>query len=171
MMKTFGFTGADLAANAAGELTARQVPRLRQRYAELETYAFIAGVFPGAMIVLGLVLFAVGELYSEALMARALTLVGGLLLLVLWGGLFIYGRRFNLEIAERRVASTCGRIVLEQRRFTRHILVSGERFMLTRAEFSALADRSDYCIYFAPRSRTVLSLRPLVQSGSLTQAG
>lgn len=155
------FTEDDLHANRAGYLSAAQ----RKRYAPPQFQPVVMIAILGHLVFVGGLLGVIALLTGAAAMWIVLLVVLGL------GALpFILLRNegnirpaLRGDVARNNVHVACGIAVLEEKRGRRpyvELTVDGITVQLQPQQARFFVPGADYCIYYLPNSRTLLSAEP-----------
>lgn len=164
LMTVFDFTPEDLAANMEGHITVRQVPRLR-----IQTSTIVAPYWirTGVLIISMMALVGLaGRITQEVL---PIVLFFGLILAGSFMGLIFHEGRIGKDIGEGIADNICGMVILEQKpsgsnRMIYFVYCRDQKFKVLSKEFLAFENGGKYCIYYAPRSKVILSVRPLLEA-------
>lgn len=156
-MRHFRFNEADLQANQDGRISNAQ----RERYMPPRFQGLVMIVILGHAALLAGLLGLIALISQQPLMLLVLAVVLGMALLP-----FTLARADNLQrpvvlqdIHAGRVTSVCGPVLLDSQDKTSYtLLVSGEPFTLSRDAYFALRPGFEYCFYYLPNSRTILSV-------------
>jgi hypothetical protein len=149
-----GYTADDLALNQQHQLAPRQRGRLWTRTAIVSLLALGAFVLAVSEIVL-YHLSLVPLLFSGIFVATGLYLFANALRLVR------DARSSIVNVAQGEIA------LAEQRpQVERHIAVGGVRLPVSLPLWNALPARVTYAVYYAPRSRRIVSIEPLATASN-----
>jgi len=159
LMSLVGFTSLDLAANRDGKLSQKQRARLRPpRIGGLALLVLLAHV---ALILalLGGIALLTGrwELLVVALLVAGLA---GLPVVLANNEAFVRPLLAK-DLSAGRVAAACGPLARQMQtgRATRYyVIVEGVRVEVPRRAFGMFREGVDYCLYYLPESRTLLSV-------------
>lgn len=153
LMSALKFDDDDLAANIAGNFSVAQVQRLkRRRVAQAITIAVIC-----AIIVLVVLLMATVSVQTAPPLLILTALFGGLALL--------FGTITSIQVTrdlQDGIKVIEGRVQLDmtpaQNSATYYVKVEGKKFKVKKAAFLAFKNGDPYRIYYAPHSKTILSV-------------
>jgi len=150
----FNFSESNLLANRQGKLTEQQKACLKEN-----EKSFLIPAVVVCLVVSVVILWILGKF----------DLVTGIFffgLVLLLGGILIGPRYLDWkeDLNSDRVEMLCGPVFLEIREGGRYIPTSyklkigSETFGLTQAQLLALDNGRDYCVYYLPKTKTVLSV-------------
>jgi len=157
LRKAFWFTQDDLLAN-------RQVRMTQQQRAVLEEKA-------KSFLISSSVLCAFVSVLLMSIVAKydVVTLAGIFALVAFMGGMFIWleYQNWREDINSDSIEVLCGPVFLEIREGARSrptsykLKIDSEIFTLTQAQLLALDHGRDYCVYYAPKTKTLFSVEEM----------
>lgn len=159
LMEALAFDEDDLAANQAGEFSGRQIARLNRdrRSLALGVAIILLVGFFAMMLALGAVDFAF-------LTPAILVILVGMSATFIGLSAFIWARsaRTSADLRENRAAEVEGRVDLSvragQNAASYYLRVGDKRFTVKQKAFLAFKNGDPYRIYYAPRSKRILSV-------------
>lgn len=173
LMDAFGFDEDDLAANRAGKLSARQRANLEAVYRDTrhtKLYRSLVGILITTVILTGILLFPQG--FNDLLsIVQAFSIIGLLAL-----GVAAFAVRNSLrkanplfdDLKDGLVKPVEGRVQLDvvpplqtSRTFKPpplYLAIEDQGWRIDRDTFLAFKNGDPYAIYYAPHSRTILSV-------------
>jgi hypothetical protein len=161
LMNAFDFTAADSYANREGRITDSQIGKLRRMRIE-------ASILPAIFVLFSAALFRVNlSDYSGQPAKNSWTIILGASVLILVCTAVAARRwwRISVDLNTGNVRATRGRVSLGD--VTRNIgyygvgsrlTVNGKGFIVPFGARSAINDGKIYHVYYAPRSRVILSM-------------
>lgn len=165
-MKQFKFTQEDLNANRDGYMSERQKLHWRQRR-RLTTLAFRLGQILVVILLAGLVQLTVQK-NGITWLAFIVGLMG---LAVLWttGDLLNPAMDYHDDLRKGHVYTICGiveRLTLKKAYRSRpsevyKIRLENVEFRVNPDQWAVFTSRREYCVYYMPESKIVLSVEPL----------
>lgn len=167
LLKTFGITFADLHRNREGQLSPKQIQRIR-----LWRLGWTAGL---VSILLSLTIFMpppIEHLFGVIVGQQSLSLSFVLKLIgvaiPLLGMWYVLDRmnRINHDLESNAVGSVQGQITLEikkngDRPYEYAVIVRDERFVIPRKVYRAFDETQHYRLYYTVRTRRLLAAEPL----------
>ena len=157
LRKAFWFTQDDLLAN-------RQVRMTQQQRAVLEEKA-------KSFLISSSLLCAFVSVLLMSIVAKydVVTLAGIFALVAFMGGMFIWleYQNWREDINSDSIEVLCGPVFLEIREGARSrptsykLKIDSEIFTLTQAQLLALDHGRDYCVYYAPKTKTLFSVEEM----------
>lgn len=151
MMSWLGLTDHDLAANREGHLSPTQIARLRAKAITIAVgYGLLAVIFGG---------FAI---YAPHDSANILWDLGaGLCFVVMIGVLIFKCGQIVRDLMSAKVVSVEGKIavrVMESRSPRYKVEIGAVELEIPLQAYQGLKDGERYCVYYAPKSRTILAI-------------
>ena len=145
LMRALNFTEDDLTLNAAGQLSAAQINRLKTQRTTTATVAVALSVIVGALYARSL-----APLVMMVLIFVLFTVVTGIIPAVqmtrdLQAGVQVAEGRVELDTIPRR------------KRTVYLVKLDGQKFKVQKMTFLAFKNGDPYRIYYAPHSRTILA--------------
>lgn len=157
------FSDDELALNRDGQLSDRQRDDLLSVAHQIRSFELL--VYLAAAIVAVLVILD-GIRRGDTLSSRVVML--GVLGVIVYGLEMViqrYTSRYRLDAQAERIATRQGQVLLDIRQSSNSanymVSVSGEKFNVARDAFFAFKNGDPYVLYYAPRSRRLLSAEPL----------
>ena len=151
LMRALSFTEDDLALNAAGQLSAAQMNRLKTQRTTTASLAVALSVIVG-----GLLLFANG--YARSLAPLVMMVLIFVLFTVVTGIIPAVQMTRDLQAG---VQGAEGRVELDtiprRKRTVYLVKLDGQKFKVQKQTFLAFKNGDPYRIYYAPHSRTILA--------------
>ncbi|MBN8638753.1 MAG: hypothetical protein J0M07_25790 [Anaerolineae bacterium] len=151
LMRALNFTEDDLALNAAGQLSAAQIERLKTQRSTTAILAVALSVIVG-----GLLLFA--NVYARSLAPLVMMVLIFILFTVVTGIIpalqMTRDLQAGVQVAEGRVELDT---IARRRRTTYVVKLNGQKFKVRKMTFLAFKNGDPYRLYYAPHSRTILS--------------
>ena len=153
LMAALDFTEADLEANQAGELSARQIKALEKRRGLM-----FMGVFASIVVMaLFFLLASVMQPSDDAFVFYFFAVFPALLAIYLAYNVY----RSSSDTRERRSAVVEGRVALDvsggQNSANFAIKLENKKFRLNKRQFLTFKNGDPYRVYYAPRSKRILS--------------
>lgn len=153
LMAALNFTEADLEANQAGELSARQIAALEKRRGLMFMGVFVSMV----VMALFFLIASVMQPSDDATVFYFFTVFPALFTLYLAYNVYRYGK----DIHDRRSAVVEGRVELDisggQNSANFAIKLENKKFRLNKRQFLTFKSGDPYRVYYAPKSRRILS--------------
>ena len=151
LMRALSFTEDDLALNAAGQLSAAQMNRLKTQRTTTASLAVALSVIVG-----GLLLFANG--YARSLAPLVMMVLIFVLFTVVTGIIpavqMTRDLQAGVQVAEGRVELDT---IPRRKRTVYLVKLDGQKFKVQKQTFLAFKNGDPYRIYYAPHSRTILA--------------
>ncbi len=165
LMRALNFTEDDLALNAAGQLSAAQLNRLKTQRTSTAILAVALSVIVG-----GLLLFA--NVYARSLAPLVMMVLFVILFTVVTGIIpavqMTRDLQAGVQVAEGRVELD----TIARRRRTAYVVkLDGQKFKVRKMTFLAFKNGDPYRIYYAPHSRTILSAEWLRDDDPFVERG
>ncbi len=159
LMQTFHFSAVDLAKNGQGRITENQRILFQKKFWSSNNISFTitAILIFGPLYLLPVILERSIEvsLLSLPLIAPALLLV--YLNFRLW-------LRLRSDLHDEKAASIYGELKLDTRvagNPVKRVLINDAVFILTNEQVEPLQIGKNYCFYYLPRSKFLLSIKPI----------
>ena len=153
LMAALNFTEADLEANQAGALSARQVAALEQR----RNWSFMGMIASIVVTALVFLIASVMQPGDDAIVVAILSTIP--IAFAIWLAYTAY--RYGKDVAERHSAAVEGRVELDigggQNSTNLAIKLENKKFRVNKRQFLTFKSGDPYRIYYAPRSKRVLS--------------
>jgi hypothetical protein len=169
LMQAIGFDEADLEANRAGQLTYRQLNRLKSA-SVLATLGWGISALVAAVGLMILLLMTQSIEKFPADVTFLLVASGGGVI----GGLILYfglkAKRLSTDLREKRLTAVEGRIDLSLTggQYTSYtIRVADLHFPAKKEAFLAFKNGDPYRIYYAPHTKRILSVEWLREDDNL----
>lgn len=160
LREAFGFTADDLVANRAGRLTEQQKVILKDRR--------------GSALISSLVICILVSIFLIFVVEKrdVVTILAIFAFVAFVGGLFIWLelQSWSDDSNSDQIEVICAPVRLEVREGWRYrptsygFTIGSETFSLTKDQLFALEHGRDYCIYYTPRTKTILSMEKVVSS-------
>ena len=165
LMRALNFTEDDLTLNAAGQLSAAQMNRLKTQRTTTASLAVALSVIVG-----GLLLFANG--YARSLAPLVMMVLIFVLFTVVTGIIpavqMTRDLQAGVQVAEGRVELDT---IPRRKRTVYLVKLDGQKFKVQKQTFLAFKNGDPYRIYYAPHSRTILAAEWLRDDDPFVERG
>ena len=165
LMRALNFTEDDLTLNAAGQLSAAQMNRLKTQRTTTASLAVALSVIVG-----GLLLFANG--YARSLAPLVMMVLIFVLFTVVTGIIpavqMTRDLQAGVQVAEGRVEL---KTIPQRKRTVYLVKLDGQKFKVQKQTFLAFKNGDPYRIYYAPHSRTILAAEWLRDDDPFVERG
>lgn len=163
LQRIFKFTTDDLKANRTGTLSESQVTKNEPPKPNKLVFIVIIGHALVIGGILGAIAIATGEMALWIVLAIVVAM--GLMPFVMMGNEGNINPAFRNDIEAGKVRKVCGMVIVhkierENRTPKYELYIDGLAFQLSTPQAGAFVSEKDYCIYYLPLSKKILSAEP-----------